>query len=237
MPAERLDRIVATHTRLSRAEAKTALKEGRITVDGKVVRDGAAKFDAETACVALDGAAIAVRSNVYLMLHKPAGYVTSTDEKGQRSVLELIGEDFSHYDLFPAGRLDKDTEGFLILTTDGDFCHRVISPKTNTVKCYYLKTADPMVAEDAAALAQGVVLKDGTKCRPARLEIDPSNTEALIYITEGKYHEVRRLLASRGNLVTYLKRLSIGGVELDPNLMPGEYRELNLDEIKAISGA
>lgn len=237
MPTERLDKIVASHTRLSRAEAKAALKEGRVIVDGKAVRDGAMKFDPASAEIKLDGAPLVVRSNVYLMLHKPAGYVTSTEERGQRSVLELVGEDFSHYDLFPAGRLDKDTEGFLILTTDGDFCHRVISPKTDTVKCYYLKTADPMLPEDAAELAKGVVLKDGTKCRPARLDIGPSDTEALIYITEGKYHEVRRLLASCGNLVTYLKRLSIGGVELDPNLMPGEYRELTLEEINAISGA
>ncbi len=236
MPTERLDKIIAAQTPLSRTEAKAAMKSGRVTVNGRVVRDGAEKFDAAAAEIILDGAPVIARSNVYLMLHKPAGYVTSTEERGQKSVLELIGEDFSHYELFPAGRLDKDTEGFLILTTDGDFCHRVISPKTNTVKCYYLETADPMQPSDVTALAEGVELKDGTRCRPARLEIGPGDKAALIYITEGKYHEVRRLLASRGNKVTYLKRLSIGGVALDEGLQPGQYRELSEEERRAILG-
>lgn len=236
MPLMRLDKILSSQTRLSRSEAKSALREGRVRVDGRAVSDGALKFDPDCAAISLDGEVIVNRSHVYLMLHKPAGYVTSTEERGQRSVLELVGEDFSHYDLFPAGRLDKDTEGFLILTNDGDFCHKVISPKTNTVKCYYLETADPMCTEDVTALAAGVTLKDGTRCRPARLEIMEGAHSACIYITEGKYHEVRRLLASRGNLVIYLKRLSIGGVELDGNLAPGEYRELTDSEISAILG-
>ena len=236
MPVQRIDKILSTMTSLSRSEAHDAVKAGRVRADGMIVKKFDEKFDPEVSAITLDGVPVRTGKNVYLMLNKPAGYVTSTEEKGQKTVLDLIGDDFSHFYLFPAGRLDKDTEGFLILTNDGEFCHKVISPKTDTVKCYRLRTADPMSGQDAETLEQGVVLKDGTVCRSARLVISDDPYEADIYITEGKYHEVRRLLASRGNRVTYLKRLSIGGVQLDPVLRSGEYRELKPEEIRAILG-
>ena len=236
MAQMRLDRLLSNFSPLSRTEAREALRRGRVQVDGVPEQDGARKLDPAAVTVTLDGVPLRTADKIYLMMNKPAGFVTSTEEKGQRTVLELLGPEYAHCELFPAGRLDKDTEGFLLLTNDGDFCHRVISPRSETVKCYYLRADRPLEESDVRAIAEGVVLRDGTRCRPARLEPFGDGREARIWLTEGKYHEVRRLIASRSNAVTYLKRLSIGGVELDSALAPGAYRELTEAEKTAILG-
>ncbi len=231
---ERLDKLLANRSALSRKEAGEALRLGRVRVDGEVVRDGTRKLDPALHSVTLDGEPIRSELHLYLMMHKPAGYVTSTEERGQPTVLELLPPEIAAFSPFPAGRLDKETEGLLLLTTDGDFCHRVISPKTGIPRRYFLRAADPLLPEDGMALAKGAVLADGTVCKPAVLRIGEDDREAEITVWEGKYHEVRRLIASRGNKVIYLKRLSIGGLLLDPQLPPGACRELTKTEITSI---
>ena len=232
---ERLDKRLAATGRWSRKEARELIRAGRVRVDGAPCRAPEAKVG-EQAPVSVDGAAIPAHDPVYLMLYKPAGVVSSTVEPGERTVLDLLGEEYQNIGLFPAGRLDKNTEGLLLLTNDGALAHRLLSPKRHVDKVYYIRTDRPMGLEDAAAFAAGITLADGTACLPARLELLGDGREALVTLHEGKFHQIKRMTASRKAAVCQLKRLSMGTLVLDETLRPGEFRLLTREEVSKIGG-
>ena len=223
---QRLDKILSEAGVASRKELKSLIRAGRVTVDGAVVRDEAKKFDEAACTIAVDGAAVEKYRKVLLMLHKPAGYVTSTDDPRDRTVMELIPERYRKFGVTPVGRLDKDTEGLLLLTNDGDLAHRILSPRSGVWKTYYAEHEGTASAEDCAAFEAGLTLGDGTKCLPARLE-GQGPGKSLIHVQEGKYHQVRRMMAARGMPVTYLKRIAEGGLTLG-GLEKGAVAELDV---------
>lgn len=229
---ERLDKRLAATGRWSRKEARELIRAGRTTVDGQVVRAPEAKVG-EDAPVAVDGALIGADRPVYLMMNKPAGVVSSTDEPGERTVLDLLGEEYRDLGLFPAGRLDKDTEGLLLLTNDGPLAHRLLAPKSHVDKVYYVEVGAELDGDDVEAVRRGVTLGDGYECLPGELELLSGNS-AYITLHEGKYHQVKRMLASRGKPVTYLRRVRFGPLELDEDLPEGAWRPLNDRELEAI---
>ena len=229
---QRLDKILAGSGLLTRSQAKEALRAGRVQVDGVPARDGAAKVDPETAQVTLDGATVA-GGTVVLLLNKPAGYVTSTRDPRDPTVMELLPPAYRRR-VTPVGRLDKDTEGLLLLTNDGQLAHRLLSPKSHVDKVYYARVDGALEPGDIAAFAAGMTLGDGLECLPAGLEI-LSPTEALVTLREGKFHQVKRMLAARGKPVLYLKRLSMGRLRLDPALAPGAWRMLTEEERSALN--
>lgn len=223
---QRLDKILSEAGVASRKELKSLIRAGRVTVDGAVVRDEAKKFDEAACTIAVDGAAVEKYRKVLLMLHKPASYVTSTDDPRDRTVMELIPERYRKFGVTPVGRLDKETEGLLLLTNDGDLAHRILSPRSGVWKTYYAEHEGTASAEDCAAFEAGLTLGDGTKCLPARLE-PQGHGKSLIHVQEGKYHQVRRMMAARGMPVTYLKRIAEGGLTLG-GLEKGAVAELDV---------
>lgn len=227
----RLDRILSEAGLATRSEARRAIADGRAAVDGVVITSPETRFDPETADIRFDGVPVRARKFRYFMLYKPEGVVSATEDAGSKTVLDLFPPELRRLGLFPVGRLDRDTTGLLLLTNDGALGHDATSPKHHVDKVYEF-TADGMLDEtDTAALAAGVTLRDGTICRPALLTLDPNDpTHGTLTLTEGKFHEVKRLLASRSAHVRTLKRLSMGGLTLDPALLPGEFRELTVDE-------
>ena len=229
---ERLDKRQANTGRWSRKEARDLIRAGRVTVDGVPCRAPEQKIP-ETGPVAVDGEALAPVGPVYLMLHKPAGVVSSTDEPGAETVLDLLGEGYKNIGLFPAGRLDKDTEGLLLLTNDGPLAHRLLSPKNHVDKVYYVEVDGALDGADVEAIRGGVTLADGFECLPAKLELLSGNS-AYITLHEGKYHQVKRMLASRGKPVTYLKRVRFGPLVLDETLPKGGWRALTGEEMQAL---
>ena len=222
---QRLDKLLSEAGVASRRELKAILRAGRVTVNGAVVTRGEEKFDENTARITLDGAPVELRRTVLLMLHKPAGYVTSTDEPGSRTVMELLPERWRRLGALPVGRLDKDTEGLLLFTNDGQLAHKLISPRSAVWKVYYAEHDGTAQAADVEAFSQGVTLADGTRCLPARLR-PIADGRCYVDVQEGKYHQVRRMLASRGLPVTYLKRVQFGTLELG-DLPRGEVREID----------
>lgn len=233
MPVMRLDKILAGSGAATRSESKKLVREGRVTVDGAAATDPAMHCDSE-ADIRLDGQPVRWQEFCYLMLHKPAGYLSVTEDPKAATVLELLPPEYRRRNLFPAGRLDKDSEGLLILTSDGDFCHRVISPKSGIEKEYYIEVKRPFPAGAEALFEKGAVLEDGEVCLPARLEPSEDRMSAVVRISEGKYHQVKRMAIAAGTRVTYLKRLSIGGVRLDESLAPGAFREMTASELQTI---
>ena len=228
----RLDKFLADCGRGTRSEVKNILKAGRVTLDGKIERDANRKFDPEQTEVLVDGESVRLRGRVVLMLNKPAGYVTATEDKREKTVMELLPKAYAHLELKPVGRLDKATEGLLLFTNDGDLLHRLISPKKEVPKRYYARHEGTATDADVAAFAAGIVLADGTKCLPAALE--PAGAgESYVVVCEGKYHQVRRMLASRGLPVTYLERVQEGALLLG-DLPRGQGRELTEEEIRQL---
>lgn len=223
----RLDKFLCDSGAGTRSQVKGLIKAGRVTVDGQAQRDSGFKVDPLTNCICLDGEALGGHRTVVVMLHKPAGYVTATEDPKEPTVMEVLPLRYRH--LKPVGRLDKATEGLLLFTDDGELLHRLISPKSQVQKCYYARHEGQATEEDVLAFSQGLILRDGTVCRGAILEpLGPG--ESCITICEGKYHQVRRMMASRGMPVTYLKRLREGPLGLG-DLEVGCCRELTLEEI------
>lgn len=222
---QRLDKLLSEAGIASRRELKAILRAGRVTVNGAVVTRGEEKFDENTARITLDGVPVELRRTVLLMLHKPAGFVTSTDEPGSRTVMELLPERWRRLGALPVGRLDKDTEGLLLFTNDGQLAHKLISPRSDVWKVYYAEHDGTAQAADVEAFSQGLTLADGTRCLPARL-CPIADGKCYVDVQEGKYHQVRRMLASRGLPVTYLKRVQFGTLELG-DLPRGEVREID----------
>ena len=233
---ERLDKLLASTGRWSRREAKRLVKEGRVLVDGIPALCAEDKVNPERSAVLVDGADIGYARHTYIMLHKPAGVLSATEDPRQRTVLDLLPPELRRRGLFPVGRLDKDSEGLLLLTNDGDLAHRLLSPKYHVDKVYYIRTDAPLTEEDRAAFAGGVLLADGTECLPAGLEPLGDGREALVTLHEGKFHQIKRMIASRGAAVCRLKRLSMGTLVLDEGLRPGGFRLLNEEEVMKIGG-
>lgn len=212
----RLDKLMSDLGVASRKELKQIIRSGRVSVNGDPVRVPETKLDPEKDEVALDGRPLSYRRFRYYALDKPAGILTACEDKKQKTVMDLLPEEMRKLDLFPVGRLDKDTTGLLLLTNDGEYAHKVISPKYGIEKVYYAETDGLVTKKDADLFASGVLLRDGFRCLPAKLDPAPSVSRAACFVTvmEGKYHQVKRMLASVGKPVITLRRLSIGRLEL-----------------------
>ena len=229
---DRLDKFLCDSGVGTRSQVKLILKAGRVAVDGKVERDNGRKIDPKVHIIKLDGEPLGGKRQIVVMLNKPAGYVTATEDAGDRTVMELLPDAYRYLDLKPVGRLDKATEGLLLFTNDGDLLHRLISPKKEVPKVYYARHEGTASEEDVAAFAAGLTLRDGSLCLPAKLE--PLGVgESLITVCEGKYHQVRRMMASREMPVTYLERKQEGGLTLG-DLPRGAVRELTEAEIREL---
>ena len=233
MPKMRLDKLLSHLNCGSRKEVQSFIRAGRVAVNGTAERDPAAKVDPDADRVSLDGREQTYRAQRYYMLNKPAGVITASRDERHGTVLELFPESLRR-GLFAVGRLDKDTEGLLLLTDDGALAHDLLAPKKHVDKVYFVRTDGALDDADCKAFVQGITLGDGLECLPAKLEILKSDaqSEALITIHEGKFHQIKRMLASRGKPVVYLKRLSMGSLTLDEGLSKGEYRLLTAEEIK-----
>jgi 16S rRNA pseudouridine516 synthase len=225
---ERADKVLANTGRWSRKEVKELIKTGRVLANGKPVIRPEEKLE-ESAVLTVDGEAVTHSELTYLMMNKPAGVLSSTEDK-QKTVIDLLPEHLRGIGLFPVGRLDKDTEGLLLLTNDGDLAHRLLSPKKHVDKVYFARVEGILDASDTAAFETGMTLGDGLQCLPAELTLTDQGDECLVTLREGKYHQVKRMLAARGKPVQYLKRLSMGNLKLDSQLKLGEWRPLTKAE-------
>ena len=232
----RVDKLLSNVGVASRAELKKYCKQGLISVNGKVINNPGVQVDSESDDIRFNGEKIVYREFAYIMLNKPDGYISATFDKYDPIVLDLIDQSYLVFEPFPVGRLDKDTEGLLVLTNDGQLAHRVLSPKKHVPKTYYAKIQGKVTEEDILAFEKGVILDDGYETMPSQLKILKSDDMSEIELTihEGKFHQVKRMFESVGKKVVYLKRLSMGKLKLDESLGLGEYRELTEEEVKLI---
>ncbi|WP_035452251.1 pseudouridine synthase [Alicyclobacillus herbarius] len=229
-----------THMRVAtRKQVKKLIRAERIFVNGLPAHDPGMYVNPETDTVEVDGEVIAYREHLYLMLNKPQGVLSATEDASQRTVLDLIEPELRMFQPFPVGRLDKDTEGLLLLTTDGKLAHQLISPNRHVPKRYFARVEGRVTEADGQAFAAGVVLDDGYKTMPGELTILTQGPESEVELTiyEGKFHQVKRMFAAVGKRVVYLKRLAMGPLELDASLAPGEYRELSRTELALLRQA
>ena len=232
----RLDKFLCDAHIGTRKDVKKLIKEGKISVDGEVAKNFDMKIDEEKSIVTLNGEKIIYEKFVYFMMNKPKGYISATEDKYKNTVLNLLPEEFMYYNLFPAGRLDVDTEGFLLLTDDGVFAHNILSPKKHVSKTYFALIDGRVKDEHIKLFEDGITLDDGYKTLPSKLKIlksgDTSEIELTIY--EGKFHQVKRMFEAIGTSVTYLKRIAMGNLFLDETLKKGEIKKLSKDDILKI---
>lgn len=235
----RLDRFLADMEKGSRSEIRQAAKKGRIQVNGKIEKQTDRKIDPDRDQVMLDGKAVQYHTWEYIMLYKPQGVISATEDLHHRTVLDLLDGE-NRRDLFPVGRLDVDTEGLLLLTNDGELAHRLLSPRKHVDKVYFARVAGQLPKDARERMAAGMMLEDGTPVQPAKLELlkdeeyqneGEQEIRILLTIQEGKYHQVKRMFEAMGCRVVYLKRLSMGPLVLDETLLPGEYRRLTQEEL------
>lgn len=234
---QRLDKLISSQGSYTRKQAQQFIKDGLVKVDGITVRDRGFHIDPDVNSVILDGKEFAVEKFVYLMLNKPKGVVSATNDRSQKTVVDLVPDELKKRNLFPAGRLDMTTTGFVLITDDGDFAHRILSPKNHIEKTYEARLAESVTEEQLRMVADGIVLKDGTECLPAKLKIleDGDNPLVEIKICEGKYHQIKRMFAAAGNGVIELKRTKMGKLSLDEALSEGECRRLTEAEVALIA--
>ena len=233
MNLQRLDKIIASQLNISRSDAKADIRRGFVGVDGELVRDPSRSFSPLECNITYKGQAVNFKEFIYLVLNKPKGVLSASTDKNRQTVVDLVPTELSRQNLSPVGRLDKDTTGLLLITDDGQFSHKVISPKSDIKKVYHV-VLDGLIPKNACEeFAKGIVLADGTKCLPAKLEIKGEN-EALVEIREGKYHQIKRMFGVLGLGVNELKRLSIGGFKLPEDLKEGDCRELTEAELRSI---
>lgn len=232
----RIDKLLANVGYGSRKEVKKILKDGNVSVNGKTVKDAKFHVDTEKDSVLIFGEDVDYKEFIYLMLNKPQGVISATEDQRDRTVIDLLDPKDVVYEPFPVGRLDKDTEGFLLLTNDGQLAHQLLSPKKNVPKTYFAVINSEVTEEDIEAFRKGVILDDGYETKPGELKIIKSGLHADIEltITEGKFHQVKRMFEAIGKKVIYLKRVSMGPIELDEGLELGEYRELTDQEISLL---
>lgn len=236
MEKQRLDKILAATGRWSRREAKDLIRRGRVAVNGVPARSPEEKADPEETPVTVNGERLVYRRYTWVMLNKPAGYLSATEDGQGLTVLDLLPRELRRQNLFPVGRLDKDTEGLLLLTNEGGLAHDLLSPRHHVDKVYYARVTGRLTEDDCRAFAGGMTLDDGLRCRPAGLEILTAGeeSEALVTLREGKFHQVKRMLLQLGKSVTYLERVQMGGLTLDRGLLRGAYRFLTENELKKL---
>ena len=222
----RLDKFISNTGVLSRSQCAKECRAGNITCDGAAIRDPSANIDPEKNVIAYKGEIISYSEYVYIMMNKPLGYVCSNDEPGELLVFDLLGEKYAKFDLFTVGRLDKNTGGLILITNDGKAAHNALSPKHHVEKKYEFELADPLSEQDREALEKGAELADGYVTKPCRIEMK-TKTQGVIILSEGKYHQIRRMFASVNNKVTALTRTEFGGILLDKTLDAGQWRELS----------
>ena len=232
----RIDKILSNLGYGSRAELKVYCKKGMVKVNDKVISNPGTQVDTDVDKIEFNNEVVNYREFIYIMMNKPDGYLSATFDKRDPIVLDLIDSSYLAFEPFPVGRLDKDTEGLLVLTNDGQLAHRVLSPKKHVPKTYYAKIEGKVTEDDIKAFENGVILDDGYETMPAQLNILKSDEQSEIELTihEGKFHQVKRMFESVGKKVVYLKRLSMGKLKLDESLGLGEYRELTEEEVKLI---
>ena len=239
MALERLDKIIASTGRWSRREVKNLIRQGRVLVDGMPPRSAEEKADPEAAEIVVNGEAITYRRYTWIMLTQPAGYLSATEDGRGKTVLDLLPPELQKQKLFPVGRLDKDTEGLLLLTNQGGLAHDLLSPRHHVDKVYYTRVSGRLTEEDCVAFAAGMTLDDGLVCLPAGLEILSAGeeSEARVTLREGKFHQIKRMLAQRGKPVVYLERIAMGNLPLDPGLERGKFRFLTEKEVELLQKA
>ena len=231
---ERLDKFISNQTGISRADVKKEIRKGAVSVGGVVAKSGDMKINPETDVVTFKGEEIAYKRYLYIMMNKPKGYVCSTDDDTSPTVIDLLPDELKRKGLFPAGRLDKDTEGFVLITDDGAFAHDILSPSKHVAKKYLCRLENKAEKSYENAFESGITISGGEECKPAFIEF--TDDENMVYLTifEGKFHQIKRMFEALGNRIIYLKRLSIGGLFLDENLPLGECREILHKEIEKI---
>lgn len=233
---ERLDKIIASQGKYSRSEVKKLVKSGVVHVNGSVVRSSDIKCDVAVDEITVDGVSLNYKKHIYIMLNKPKGVISATEDATQKTVIDLVPPELKRAGLFPAGRLDGDTTGFVLVTDDGDFAHRILSPKNHIMKTYHATLQRVLTDEDIIKFKEGLTLGDGTKCLEAHVRMLPcTDNVAEVIICEGKYHQVKRMFASLGNKVLELRRVKMGELSLDESLPEGGCRELTDSEIELIS--
>lgn len=236
MKKERLDKLIASQGLLSRNDVKNMIKRGDVSVNGSVVKDRSLKVSYEDS-IKVKGEPLLQTEFTYIMLNKPKGVVSASEDKRDKTVVDILPDELKRKNLFPAGRLDKDTTGFSLITDDGDFAHRILSPARHVDKTYIATVSDKINFDDAKkAFAEGVVLGDGTVLLSAHLELIENEEKQVfkVIIKEGKYHQIKRMFASLGTSVVELKRIAIGGLALDSALQEGEARIITEDELRMI---
>ena len=230
----RIDKFISESGVATRREAAKAAKAGLLTVDGVPIKDTSVHIDPEKAKVVFLGREIVYRKYTYVMLNKPEGYVSATEDSKLPCVTELLSDELRKIELFPVGRLDKDTVGLMILTNNGVLAHTLLSPKHHVEKQYYFTAAEPVADGAEELFLSGVTLADGYECKSARLSLDEDRTSGIITLTEGKYHQIKRMIASTDNRVVTLERISFADIPLDRSLSRGEWRYLTSEEIKIL---
>jgi len=236
MELQRLDKVIASTGKWSRREVKILVRQGRVLVDGFPARTPEDKVDPEAVEIVVNGEVLTYRKYTWVMLNKPAGYLSATEDGKGATVLDLLPEELRRQNLFPVGRLDKDTEGLLLLTNEGGLAHDLLSPRHHVDKEYYVRVSGCLVEEDCRAFEAGITLGDGTVCQSAGLEILTAGeeSEAHVILREGKFHQVKRMLAHQGKPVLYLERIRMGNLTLDSSLPRGEYRFLTDEEVESL---
>lgn len=234
MEKQRLDKVIASTGKWSRREVKVLVKQGRVLVDGYPAKAAEDKVDPDTAEICVNGELLTYRRFTWIMLNKPAGYLSATEDGKGATVIDLLPDDLKKQGLFPVGRLDKDTEGLLLLTNEGGLAHDLLSPKHHVEKEYYVRVHGCLTEEDCVAFASGMVLDDGLVCQKAGLKILTAAEESQAHVTlqEGKFHQVKRMLAHCGKPVLYLERIRMGNLPLDRTLVRGEFRYLTDEELE-----
>lgn len=232
----RLDKLLANMGYGSRKEVKQLLKDKSVRVDGDVVKDSAMKVDPDKQVVTVFGERVMYTEFIYLMMHKPPGVISATEDKYDQTVIDLLDPLAQHFEPFPVGRLDKDTEGLLLITNDGQLAHNLLSPKKHVPKTYYARIEGVVTEADIAVFKEGVTLDDGYHTKPGALVILKSDniSEIELTIQEGKFHQVKRMFEAVDKKVIYLKRLSMGSLVLDESLAMGDYRELTSEELAGL---
>ncbi len=231
----RLDKFLSDTGKLSRKEAGTAIKGGRVTVDGAVLRDPSKHIDPETAAVTIDGESVIFKRFTYILLEKPEGYISSTEQGGE-TVMKLLPPEYSKKGLFPCGRLDRDTTGVLLITDDGEMAHLLLSPRRHVSKTYRFTLSVPAADDTEARFADGITIGD-EKCAPSPVVFDEGRKSGEITLTEGKFHQVKRMFNAVGTEVVTLRRVRFGPLCEDLSLLPGQWRELTSDETAALANA
>lgn len=229
---ERIDKIIVSQTQYSRKEVKELVRQKRVTVNDKVISKSDIKVDSQKEKIKIDGNEISIKKHVYLILNKPKGYISATEDKTMQTVLELVPKEYQHRNLFPAGRLDKDTTGLMIITDDGEFAHNILSPKKHVKKLYDVTIDIEVTEEMVKGFKNGVALNDG-ECKSALLEITGINT-GLVTLVEGRYHQIKRMFGCYGAKVIELKRIGMGDLRLPEDLEEGQCRELTEYELKKV---